>query len=68
MDGAAWAATVVFIDEQILRDRHYIAHGMSFRLSRDEFLERAERLSRLLDALHSTIMSSAMSRSYRQAA
>lgn len=68
MDGAAWAATVVFIDEQILRDRHHIAHGMSFRLSRDEFLERAERLSKLLDALHSTIMSSAVSRSYRRAA
>lgn len=68
MDGAAWGATVVFIDEQILRDRHHVAHGMSFRLSRNEFLDRAERLSSLLDALHSTIMSSAVSRSYRKAA
>ena len=68
MDGAGWAATMVFIDEQILRDRHQIAHGMSFRLTRDEFLDRAERLSRLLDALHSTIMASAVSQSYRKPA
>lgn len=67
MDGATWAATRRFIDEQILRDRHLVAHGEGLRLTRDEFLERAERLSLLLDHLHSTLMSAAVRGSYRAA-
>jgi hypothetical protein len=68
MDGATWAATRLFIDEQILRDRHRVAHGEGLRLSRDEFLERAERLSLLLDHLHSTLMSAAANGGYKAAA
>jgi hypothetical protein len=64
-DDASWGTMRVFIDEQVLRDRHRVAHGDGFPVNRDEFLERAERMTRLLERLSSTVLGAAEARSYR---
>lgn len=65
LDGASWSATRVFIDEQLLRDRHRVAHGDGFRVSRSEFLDRTRRMLGLLDRLSSELLNAAEQRTYR---
>jgi hypothetical protein len=64
LDAAAWSATKVFIDEQVVRDRHRVAHGEGFRLSRTEFLERSDRMLALLDRISAELVSAAELRLY----
>lgn len=64
LDEATWSTTKVFIDEQILRDRNGIAHGEGLPLSKKEFLDRAHRMTALLDRVADLVNSSASSRLY----
>jgi hypothetical protein len=63
-DEATWGAMRIFIDEQVVRDRHRVAHGEGFPVTRDEFLERTERMTNLLDRLSVVVLSAAEKRSY----
>lgn len=65
MDEAHWEVMTKFIDQQLLRDRHQVAHGEYLALTKDEFLTRAERLLDLLEAFKHTIVDSAVSMKYR---
>jgi hypothetical protein len=65
LDAAAWSTTKVFIDEQVVRDRHRIAHGEGFRLSRAEFIERSDRVLSLLDRVSGKLLDAAERKAYR---
>jgi hypothetical protein len=64
LDSAAWATTKVFINEQLVADRHAIAHGQFRILSKAALLERSERLLRLLDQLSDHLYEAATTRTY----
>ncbi|KGS35433.1 hypothetical protein X945_5769 [Burkholderia pseudomallei ABCPW 107] len=66
-DAAAWSTMQVFINEQVVRDRHRVAHGEGFRVSRVEFLERSERMLELLDRVSSELIAAAEQERYRSA-
>lgn len=63
-DNASWSAMKVYIDEQVVADRHRVAHGDGFRLSKEEFLERSQRMLELLDHISAALLSAAESKSY----
>lgn len=63
-DTAAWATTKVFINEQLVADRHAIAHGQGKVLRKGELFERSERLLILLDHLSEHLYTAATSRTY----
>lgn len=65
LDAASWSATKVFIDEKVVRDRHAVAHGEGLRLPRDEFLDRASRLTTLIEGLSACVLSAAECGAYR---
>lgn len=64
MDTAEWSTMKVFIDEQILQDRHKIAHGEYHRIDKSEFIKRADRLLVLLDRLTDSIIRAATNKDY----
>jgi hypothetical protein len=64
MDAAEWSTMKVFIDEQVLQDRHKIAHGEYHRIDKGEFIKRSDRLLVLLDRLTDSIMRAAINREY----
>jgi len=64
LDTAAWATTKVFINEQLVADRHAIAHGQFKLLSKVSLLERSERLLRLLDQLSDHLYEAATTKAY----
>lgn len=64
MEPAHWATTKVFINEQLVRDRHKIAHGEGMPMSKPEILERSDRLLQLLDLLSEKLFEAAESRNY----
>ena len=64
LDAANWSTMSVFIDEQVVRDRHLVAHGEGFQISRIEFLERADRMLGLLDRVSSELIGAAERRIY----
>ena len=64
MELAAWTTTRVFINEQIVRDRHYVAHGDGFRIDRASLLARVQRLLDLLDTLSDRLQDAAVSKRY----
>lgn len=64
-DAATWSTTSVFINEQIVRDRNRIAHGEGFRLSKDQVLERSERMLGLLDHVSNELIGAAERQLYR---
>ncbi|WP_144029913.1 MULTISPECIES: MAE_28990/MAE_18760 family HEPN-like nuclease [Burkholderia] len=68
LDAATWSTTKIFIDEQVVRDRHRVAHGEGFRLSRFEFLERSERILHLLDRISNEFINAAENKTYKAAA
>lgn len=68
MDAASWGTTKVFINEQLVRDRHSIAHGEGLPISKENLLERAERLLALLDVLSERILDHASTKAYQNAA
>lgn len=63
-DEASWSTTKVFINEQLVADRHAIAHGQMMVLGKDAMLERSERLLRLLDHLNDHLYEAATQRKY----
>lgn len=65
LDEAEWATAKVFIDEQILRERHKIAHGEGLLISHGDFKVRSERILSMCESLVSLIMRSALSEDYR---
>lgn len=65
MDNAVWATTKVFINEQLVRDRHRVAHGEGHRIGRASFLERSERLLNLLDVLSGHLLDAAENKIYK---
>lgn len=64
LDDAAWSTTKVFINEHVVRDRNAIAHGEGKPISRDELLDRVDRLLRLMDSLGELLMVAAQRRQY----
>jgi len=64
MDRATWEATRVFIDEHLARDRHRIAHGQGFYISKQDLLDRAIRLTALQDRLLSSLVAAASAKQY----
>jgi hypothetical protein len=64
-DETAWSVVKVFIDSQILKDRHKIAHGERFPVRREHFIERSERVIKLCEDLAVLVMAAAGSRSYQ---
>jgi hypothetical protein len=64
LDSAVWATTKIFINEQLVADRHAIAHGQGKILSKSALLERSDRLLRLLDQLSDHLHDAATARSY----
>jgi hypothetical protein len=64
LDSAVWATTKIFINEQLVADRHAIAHGQGKILSKAALLERSDRLLRLLDQLSDHLHDAATARSY----
>jgi hypothetical protein len=68
MDDATWSTMKVFIDEQIVRDRHLIAHGEGLPLNKTDFLARAQRTVRILDILSDLVIQSAQAEAYKAAA
>lgn len=66
LDAAAWSTTKVFIDEQVVRDRHRVAHGEGFPISRDDFLVRTHRVIELLDRVSAQVLSAAEHCEYRK--
>lgn len=67
LDEARWAATKAFIDQQIVAARHQVAHGEYLKIERDELLERAARVTELLEAVTQTVLRAAECRSYMSA-
>lgn len=65
MDIATWETTCKFIDQQIVGERHLVAHGRGLPVEREVFVERSRRMLLLLDTLEGVILDSAESRSYR---
>lgn len=65
MDEANWATTKVFINEQLVRDRHYIAHGEGKPIGKDVLLERIQRLLELLDTISGQVLNAAEGRTYK---
>lgn len=65
MDGATWATTKVFINEQLVYARHQIAHGEGLPIPKDAFLERAGRVLELLDVVSDLIVEAAVRADYR---
>ncbi|WP_175714599.1 MAE_28990/MAE_18760 family HEPN-like nuclease [Burkholderia ambifaria] len=68
LDAATWSTTKVFIDEQVVRDRHLVAHGEGFRITRSEFLERSKRILDLLDRISNEFINAAEIQAYKAAA
>ncbi|WP_457331558.1 MAE_28990/MAE_18760 family HEPN-like nuclease [Rhizobacter sp. P5_C2] len=65
LDAAGWSTTKVFIDEQVVADRHKVAHGEGFPVSKEQFLERSGRMLDLLDRLSAEIIRAAERKAYR---
>lgn len=63
-DNATWSAMRVYIDEQVVRDRHRVAHGEGVQVSRAEFLSRTERMLELLDRVSSELLRAAEKKRY----
>lgn len=61
---AEWAATKTFIDEQLLKDRHQIAHGEGLPIDSEEFVKRVDRLLSMVDALTDLILKAALNETY----
>jgi hypothetical protein len=66
-DAATWSTMKIYIDEQVVRDRHLVAHGEGFKISRDEFLERSQRMLDLLERVGKEVIDAADKRLYRWA-
>lgn len=67
MDNAVWATTKVFINEQLVRDRHHVAHGEGTKIGKKSLLERTERLLKLLDVLSGQLIDAAQNKIYKVA-
>lgn len=61
MDEASWSVQKVFIDSQLLKDRHKVAHGERLPISYDNFLERSDRVIHLCELLRQLILTAAAS-------
>ena len=68
MPDATWETTKVFINEQLLKDRNFIAHGEGVPVTREVLIERVDRLLSVLEAVLTEIMTCATSRRYIKAA
>jgi hypothetical protein len=65
LDVAMWSTTKVFIDELVVAERNRIAHGEYLQVTREQFLERSERMLVLLDRLSDEILTAAKLYAYR---
>lgn len=65
LSDAEWAATKAFIDGQLLKDRHKIAHGEGLPISSEVFLQRADRLLDMCDRITAVILRAAVDGTYR---
>lgn len=67
MDAAKWSTTQFFINEQLVRDRHKIAHGEGLRIDQESFLDRTKRLLELLDTVAFNFIKCAENKCYLSA-
>ncbi|WP_155953110.1 MAE_28990/MAE_18760 family HEPN-like nuclease [Pseudoxanthomonas suwonensis] len=63
-DVAEWSVLKVFIDSQILADRHKIAHGEGLPVPHEEFYGRSSRVIEICEELAGAIMKAAKSKEY----
>lgn len=63
-DATAWSVTRVFIDSQILKDRHKIAHGERVYVSHSSFVDRSNRIIEMCEDLSRLVIAAANARSY----
>jgi hypothetical protein len=66
MDEASWSVYKVFLDGQLLKDRHKVAHGERFPISPENFRERSDRVIDLCESLLRQILEAAGSGMYRR--
>lgn len=64
LDDAKWSTTRVFINDQLVHDRHAIAHGEGLRIEKDNFLERASRVLELFDTVSAKLIETAERKAY----
>lgn len=64
LDDAAWTAARTFIDEQLLKVRHKIAHGEGVPVGANDFMDKTKRLLDMLDVLAELIIDAAAARKY----
>lgn len=63
-DESQWSVVKVFIDSQILKDRHKVAHGERFPVRPDEFRSRSGRLIEICEDLARLVTDAAINKSY----
>lgn len=59
-----WSVLKVFIDSQILSDRHKIAHGEGLPIPHEDFLRRASRIIEICEELSNAILDAARRGTY----
>lgn len=67
LDEAAWSVLKVFIDSQLLKDRHKVAHGERYPIAQDLFKNRSDRVILMCEQLATLILMAAGSRAYIRA-
>lgn len=65
LDESGWMIQKVFIDSQLLKDRHRVAHGERYPIRGEDFRERSNRIIAMCESLLKLIVDAANSRSYR---
>lgn len=66
-DETAWSVVKVFIDSQMLKERHKVAHGERFLVQHEQFQERSGRVIKLCEDLATLIIGAASARAYATA-
>jgi hypothetical protein len=66
LDEAAWSIAKVFLDSQLLKDRHAIAHGEGFQIAEDTLSDRSHRVLDLCERLTVLILRAADLEQYRR--
>lgn len=64
LDETEWSVQRVFIDTQLLKDRHKVAHGERYPISQSDFRKRANRVIGMCESILNLILDAAESRAY----
>lgn len=64
LDETGWSVQRVFIDTQLLKDRHKVAHGERYPISQSDFRDRSDRVIGMCELLLNLILDAAGSQAY----